>query len=293
MTRVRGISELVSATPRMVLAGALAILASACQMTPTKVSESHHREFELLVDKARKPLTITEATGLLDARPAFAYGLNHINGAVHFTWEKLVEDSKTEEIIRDKRAGALRLSLMGLRPDVPVIVVDEGLKGGGEAGRVAWLLLYFGFQDVQAASNDLFREFWTPNPTPDPENAPSWDPHVRDEMLLDKAQFANLAEDAKGRLEKRVFILDARAADAYLKASKKISKNQPDIGAINVPWTEFYTKDGRPNPAIRARLESVGVRDGDRIILTGGGVAYTAAYALMALGFKRVQAVAL
>lgn len=279
--------------PRTLLA-LTALMATACQMAPTKVKEVHYREFEVLVDKAQKPLVLGEGVVVLDARSAFSYGLNHVTGALHFPWNKLVEDEKTGEIIRDKRAGALRMSLLGLKPHSQVIVVGDGVKGGGEEGRIAWALLYFGFQDVQTASVDLFRDFWTPNPTPDPANAESWDPAVRDELMIGKDEFARVSLDVKGRAQKRIVIIDARSAEEYLKASKKLSKSTPDIGALNVPWTEFYTKDGRPNPTIRAKLAALGLQDGDQIIVRAGDRAFTgngatAAYAMIALGFKKVR----
>lgn len=268
-----------------------ALLAVGCQMKPTKVNEIHNRgEFEILVDKASKPLKIEEGVVVLDARAPFSYGLNHVNGSINFGWEKLSEDSKTGELVRDKNAGMRRLALIGVKLHTPVIVVGDGPKGNGAEGRVAWQLLYFGMQDVQTAANDLFRDYWTPNATPDPQNAEAWQPNVHNEFLVAKPEFITLAADAKGRVEKRIFLIDARAPDAYLKASKKISKKQPDIGAINVPWTEFYKMDGRPNPSIRMKLETLGVKMTDRVIFSSGPeTAMPAAYALIALGFRRVQ----
>jgi 3-mercaptopyruvate sulfurtransferase SseA len=267
---------------------ALAFL--GCQMKPTKVSEVHHREFELLVDKTAKPLKIEEGVVVLDARSSFSYGLNHINGAISFGWEKLTEDVKTGELLRDKTIGARRLSLVGIKPRTPVIVVGEGPKGNGAEGRLAWQLIYFGLQDVQTANNDLFRDFWTPNATPDPQNAEAWEPAIHDEFLIPKAEFVKLAADAKGRVERRIFLIDARPPDEYLKASKKISKKQPDIGAINVPWTEFFKSDGRPNPSIQMKLETLGIKMADRIVFSSApATAMPAAYALIALGFRHVQ----
>lgn len=262
-----------------------------CQMTPTKVTEFHHREFEVLVDKASRPLALTEATVVLDARSAFDYGLNHVSGSIHFPWEKLAESSKSGEVLRDKRKAALTLSLLGLQPTIPVVVVGYGLKGRGEEARVAWTLLYFGFQDVQVASVDLFRSSRTPNPTPAPANVPVWEITPRDSMVIAKSEFDQLALDAKGRLEKRIFILDVRTSEEYLKAAKKLSKDKPDVGAINIEWREFFDKNGRPNPQIRTKLQSLGITPKDRLLIVSapGGQNSAAAYALLALGYTRVQ----
>ena len=56
---------------------------------------------------------------------------------------------------------------------------------------------------------------------------------------------------------KRTWLIDVRTPAEYLK---KFSI----AGTVNVPWTEFYAKDGRPNPRIRATLSKVGIEADDR-----------------------------
>jgi 3-mercaptopyruvate sulfurtransferase SseA len=272
----------------LIMAG---VLLTGCQMKPTRVIETRHREYQALVDKTRRPLRIEDDTIVLDARSAFDYGLNRVNGAVHFPWENLAENASTSELLRDPRKAALRLSLLGLEPAKPVVIVGYGpSRGSGEEGRLAWNLLYLGFQDVQVVSVDSLRNLWTRIPTPQRQNVPAWEPNPRPELLVDKMEFERWGKDPKGRASARVFLLDVRSEREYFNRDKKGSST-PDWGALNVEWSQFYDRDGRPEPMVRKRLEGLGVRLDDRVIVVcnRGVRSAAAAYALMALGYRRVQ----
>lgn len=270
---------------------AIAVLLAGCQMKPTRVVETSHREYEVLVDKARRPLRIEDGTVVLDARSAFDYGLNRVNGSIHFPWENLTENAATGELLRDPRKAALRLSLLGLEPGKPVVIVGYGPnRGAGEEGRLAWNLLYLGFQDVQVVSIDALRNLWTRSPTPQIENVPAWTVNPRPEMLIERAEFEKWGKDPKGRLASRVFLVDVRSEKEYFNRDRK-SMATPDWGALNIEWKQFYDQEGRPNPMIRKHLGDLGIRPEDRVILVcnRGVRSAAAAYAMMALGYRRVQ----
>lgn len=268
---------------------ALMILLTGCVAQPTKVVETEKREFDLLVDKTMRPLELHDATVVLDARSNFDYGLNKISGSYHFPWENLAEDRVTGEVMRDPRKAGLRLSLAGLQPNTPIVVVGYGPRGQGEEGRLAWSLLYFGFQDVQVAGIAMFRKNWTPNPSPPAQNVPVWQVNPRTELQVSIPEFKKLMEDPKGRMQTRTFIIDVRGEKEYFNRGK--GKSTPDINAIHMDWKEFYTSEGRPNPAVKAKIQSLGIAPTDRIIMvsTHGVRSGAAAYALLALGFSRVQ----
>jgi 3-mercaptopyruvate sulfurtransferase SseA len=271
----------------------LVLTTAACQMKPTRVVETHHREYEVLVDKARRPLRIEDDTVILDARSAFDYGLNRVNGSVHFPWENLAENGSTAELLRDPRKAALRLSLLGLDPSKPVVIVGYGPKTGhGEEGRLAWNLLYLGFQDVQVVAVDSLRNLWTQSPTPQRQNVPVWPVNPRPELLVNKSEFEKWGKDPKGRQASRVFLVDVRSEKEYSNKDKN-GLVTPDYGALNIEWSQFYDQDGRPNAMIRKRLEGIGIQADDRVILIcrSGVRSAAAAYAMMALGYKHVQSV--
>lgn len=272
-------------------AGALlALVFVGCQTAPTRVIETSQRPLEVLVDKAQRPIQLDEHTTVLDARPAFEYGLSRVANSLPFPWENLAENARTGELLRDPRRAELRLSLLGLEPQKPVLIIGQGLAGQGEEGRLAWNLLYLGFKDVQVASIDLFRAALTRNPSPPPANAPLWKSQPRAELLIDKETLVKLARDPKGRREARVFLIDVRSEKEYLRPAK--SKKAPlDFQITNIEWRHFYTREGRPNPEIRMQFKALGIEPGDRVILLSqrGVRSGAAAYALMALGFQNVQ----
>lgn len=261
-----------------------------CQLAPTRSSSRQSRPLEILVDKSKKPVAVTEQTVVLDARDQFEYGLNRILNSHHFPWENLAENRKTGEPLRDQRKAAQRLALLGITLATPIVVVGVGPAGDGEEGRLAWNLMYLGFQDVQVASIDLFRQSLTQTPTPPPRNVPLWKPNILNNMIVDKAAFKKLAMDPKGRIQKKIHFIDVRSTDEYFNKSKAV-KAVPDVNAIHIDWKEFFTPTGRPNLDLKKRLQALGVGTNDRIItISQRGVrSSAAAYALMALGFTNVQ----
>lgn len=257
-----------------------------CQQTPTKTTTTQTREFELVHAKTGKPLEIAGGlTAVLDTRPAFEYGLNRIENSIHFPWSNLAEKEDTAELLRDPRKAARRLALVGLNPATPVVVVGHGRQGAGEEGRLAWNLLYLGFRDVQVANVTYFRKNWTQNNSAPPENVPEWDASPRAELSVGTDEFRRLAADPRGRLDKRIWLIDVRSPREYM------AKDTPNVGALNVEWKEFYKEDGRPDPAIRAKLEAVGVKASDQVVLVSqrGVRSAAAAYALTALGFPHAR----
>jgi thiosulfate/3-mercaptopyruvate sulfurtransferase len=259
-------------------------------MQPTKVKISQQREFEVVISKSTKPLVLTENTVVLDARPAFDYGLNRVQGSHHFRFENLAETSQSDELMKDRRRLAQRLALLGLTPQTPIVVVGNGPQGDGSEGRLAWTLLYLGFRDVQTASVEMFRKNLTQNITAPPKNAQPAEIETHVAMVTRTEDFRRLAKNPKERLENRIWIVDVRSEKEYLKQGGGTEEN-PDVGALNIEWKQFYTKLGRPDPSIKKRMQALGIRDSDRLTLVGEGGkrSSAAAYALISLGFNRVE----
>lgn len=262
----------------------------ACQTSPTRVRETQRRDFEQVIAKSQKPIAITENTVVLDARAAFDYGLNRVEGSHHMTWESLAENPETGEVLRDRRRLAQRLALFGLTPNTPTIVVGYGPRGEGQEGRLAWTLLYLGFQDVQTAGLELFRKNWTNKPSDSPKNVPPVEIEGNIALVTSKEEFKRLSRDPQGRKESRVHIIDVRSEKEYFSKKSDVSA-RPDIQALNIEWKEFYSSDGRPNIKMKKKLNQLGIQDSDRVILVSnrGVRSAAAAYALISLGFHRVE----
>ncbi len=259
---------------------------SACQTKPTKVSVNRARPgFETVVAKAETPLKIGDLTLVLDVRSQFDYGLNHVLNSLHFPWSGLAEQESSGEVLRDPRKAILRMSLLGATQQTPIVIVGYGAAGRGEEGRLAWNLLLLGFRDVQTAAIESFRSQMTQSPTAPPQNVDVWKADYQPEMQIDKGEFLTLARDPKGRLAKKIHLLDVRSEKEY------IGSKHPDFQALNVEWKQFFTNKGRPNQGLKARLLALGVRPEHRIVIVSNqGVRSAAAsYALLALGFTRVQ----
>jgi 3-mercaptopyruvate sulfurtransferase SseA len=275
----------VNLSPRVtaVLSALLVALLAGCQLQPTKVGESRQRGFAAIVGKTRHPLVLSEQTVVLDARSPFDFGLNRIQNSLNLTWSDLDLD--------DLRRSAQRLALLGVAMDTPVVVVGYGPKGQGEEGRLAWSLLYLGLHDVQVAGVELFRANWGRADAPPTQNAPPWTSEPRDGLIIGKQEFMNLAKDPKRRLESRIHILDVRSAKEYFNKVPSAPGPAPDIHAIQIEWKDFYGADGRPSAMIVKKLAGLDIRPDDQVILLSnrGVRSGAAAYALIALGFKRVR----
>lgn len=273
----------------VVLGGFLTL--SACQTAPTRVQETRSRPFTLLADKATKPIVLTEDTVVLDARRPFEYGLTHVQNSYGFQWQNLAEKEETGELLRDLRRAQQKLALAGVGPSTPVVVVGSGGEGTGEEGRLAWTLLYLGVADVQVANISMFRKNWTNIVSPPAKNVPDWTAAPRDDLIVSAEEFRRLAADPKERLQKRIWIIDTRTTAEYFNKDPRAPGPAPDVSALQIEWKEFFSANGRPNPIIAKKLRELGVQPTDRVIVVSnrGVRSAAAAYALMALGFSRVQ----
>ena len=260
-----------------VVVGCVALLLAACETAPTKMAVTNKRDLEQVISKAQKPIELTDNTIVLDVRSRFDFGLNHVQNSLNFPWENLSEDRRSGEPLRDPHQAALRLSLLGIRPETPVVVLGYGIHGEGEEGRLAWQLLTLGFQDVQISAVEAFRKTMTPNESPPALNEKVWVVKERDELHITKAEFLNLNDHRPGH----TFIINVRED---IKPPAKIQ-------ALTIDWTTFFTTQGRPNPSIESHLAKLGIGKGDRIILVSekGVRSAAAAYALLALGYSQVQ----
>jgi 3-mercaptopyruvate sulfurtransferase SseA len=268
-----------------------------CQTKPTKTSQSEERAFDF--SKAAQPISITPTTIVVDARPAFDYSTAHVPHSVPLSWSDFTEAEPAQRgiIQSDTYGAARRLARAGLSPDSQVVVLGSGLNGGGEEGRLAWMLAYLGVSNVQFGAMDSVKPRLTNEPEAHPlKEAPIWKPVVqeslnatRDEVLFAINQNAFVKPASfKGAPARIYHFIDVRSERAYLgKEGIGALKHVPNMEAINVPWKQFFTADMRPNPSTSNQLRSMGCSPEDRIIiLDENGIASAAVtMALRAFGF--------
>ncbi len=85
-------------------------------------------------------------------------------------------------------------------------------------------------------------------------------------------------------------IIDVRPEADYLgKGTSIISKKAPDLGAINIPWTQFITAKGEANYEIGERLRQIAITtDRDLVLIDDQGVrSAMATLVLRELGFSK------
>lgn len=275
---------------------------TGCSTPPTVVRENPERQMES-TDSIIAPIQITPETVVVDARPRFDYSIVHIPRSVSLQWADFTEPQPNQKGIvqNDVFAAARRLARAGIGPTTPVVVVGRGKNGDGEEGRIAWMLAYLGVKKVQFADLESFKVRMTNAVEADAlPAAPVWKPEVVESLNVTRAE-VQFALNKKATVTPQAFtagsapvlykILDVRAGKDYLgHVGLGAAAPIPNMDAINIPWQEFFTKDLRPDAAIKQKLIAVGVKPDQRIIvLDQTGVSSAAVtMALRGLGFTRV-----
>jgi thiosulfate/3-mercaptopyruvate sulfurtransferase len=264
------------------------LIFTACQQKPTKVYQSP--EIKNATQKnADEPseIQITEKMVIVDARPAFDYSVAHLSGSINLRPEDFTQREKPfiGLLENDLYFHSRKLARMGIGPETPVLVVGRGISGKGEEGRVAWTLKYMGLKNVQFAAIDNFKL-----PLVNVESEPKapvtlWKPDLQSSLLVNRKEF--IKHSMKPHAD--VVIIDARPVNEYLgKIKTEHVKSAPDIGAINIPWTDFFDLKGRLNSKVKEKLMSVGITENKEIFVIGNQGIESAAVtlALRDLGYK-------
>lgn len=264
-----------------------------CSLQPTKVYESQKININGLVEGAQKPLVIDEHVFVIDARSPFDYNVAHIPQSVNIQWQEFSRSGAINRglLSEDLFKEARRLALKGLTPKTPVIIVGNGLEGSGEEGRLAWTLLYLGFENVQFASHNYFKKIpLTSKETPPKTNVPVWKPQFIESLLVDVKEVKQIISNPQS-LKEQVFIIDVRTEKEFFRRQGDLSYEFPDINAIHIPWTQFITEYGRPNFKIKNDLKDLGIFISSRVIVIShqGLRSGAVAAALTSMGYTNVS----
>ncbi len=263
------------------------VILGACQQAPTKVFQSAPTQAK---KSSAGEFAITEQTVIVDARPAFEYSVSHLNGSIPLRPEDFTQrEEKYRGLLEtDHFSLARRLARLGIAPETPVIVVGRGLQGQGEEGRMAWTLRRLGVRSVKFASIDYFSIPLSSAEAPPRANVPMWKPQEEENLEVTRREFVRAF--AQARNENSPVIIDVRLGEEYLgKVSSSKTKTPPDIGAVNIPWTEFFRQNGLVNESVRARLQAIGVTPERRIFVVSyqGQRSAAVTMALRELGYSK------
>jgi len=228
---------------------------------------------------ARPDVRVIDLRWYLDGRSGrAAYESGHIPGAVFVDLAAIsgTEPGRGRHPLPDAGLFERAMRDAGLSADTTVVVYDDG--GGTVAGRLWWMLRYFGHARVSVLDGGIQAwagELSTETAVPQPGDFTAATP--RAEMKIDY--------DDVRRLGEGTLLLDARAGDRYRGESEPVDPRPGHIpGALSAPAAGNLTDDRRfrSPEELRARYAELGVTDGaDVVVYCGSGV--SACHDLLAL----------
>jgi len=228
---------------------------------------------------ARPDVRVIDLRWYLDGRSGrAAYEAGHIPGAVYVDLASISgrEPGRGRHPLPDAELFQAAMREAGVGAGTTVVVYDD--SGGTVAGRLWWMLRYFGHEraavldgGIQAWTGDLSTATDAPPPGDFTAAAP------RTELKLDY-------EDVRA-LPEGTLLLDARAGDRYRGESEPVDARAGHIpGARSAPASGNLTEDRRMRSPeeLRQRFADLGVTDGAGVVVyCGSGV--SACHDLLAL----------
>jgi len=264
----------------------LCFLMVACQQAPTKIIQHE----EVVTEKGQSVSALMkDQPVILDARTPFDFNLNHVPSAINVRWEDFSQQEPHMRGVleKDLYGMARRLSLIGIDPNTPVLVLGQGPAGHGEEGRVAWTLRVLGVNKVTTVNVTELRS-QPPQDAGPVLNKPTWKPVV-DETLntdiltfrklvlneelapkkmlhkvspLSKSSLANESTTVFGHALEEVkaksVVLDVRSPAEF--DLENLSQNKDiKIPVYNIEWKEFFDDRGLPGKDLQQKLEAKGI----------------------------------
>jgi thiosulfate/3-mercaptopyruvate sulfurtransferase len=241
----------------------------SCQTSPTKVF-SETLPPDKLFGSSEESLKkfLSQKPVVLDAREPLDFSVSHPPGAISVQWREFSQTGGAERgwLLEDDFAAARRLSLWGIDPETPVLVVGYGPKGHGEEGRIAWMLKYLGVKDVQMADWKVVRST-IPREEGSPQNKPIWKPKVKDDYVGTWKEFQeDILHGPPPISGARMKALQMNAASSTAIGPEYVLldvTDKADHGVVFPPitlikrifWKDFITEQGLPDQHARKYLE--------------------------------------
>ena len=226
---------------------------------------------------------------VIDLRPAEAFAVGHIPGAVHLDlWGVSLIDTSEAPLRAFMWMIAHLFALRGVSPDRPVVVYEA--DSGMRAARALWFLDYLGhpqafildggFNAWVAQGKPVTTEVVAPTPT-DWEGAP------------DESKLATWMQVRDRLGNPATAIVDTRSDAEHFGEAVRAKRGGAIPGASHLEWKRNLTPDGRFKSAtdLRAMYDAIGVTP-DREVVTYCQGGYRAAHTYVALrlaGFDRVR----
>jgi thiosulfate/3-mercaptopyruvate sulfurtransferase len=241
-------------------------------------------------DALSRELASTTPPLVLDVRPAEAFAVSRLPGALHIDlWGVSLIDTDPAPLRAFMWMIGHLFSLRGVTPERPVVVYED--QSGIRAARAFWFLEYLGHPNVRVldggfpawtrAGLAVTTEVTTPVPS-------SWHGEATPAVLATWDQ----VRDRLGATD--VAIVDTRTAAEYYGEQVRAKRGGAIPGAVHLEWTQNLSPDGTYKSVhdLRAMYAALGVTP-DREVVTYCQGGYRAAHtylALRLLGFPRVRA---
>ncbi len=237
----------------------------------------------------RRELDFAAPPLLIDLRPAEAFAVSRLRGAVHFDlWGVSLIDTSPAPLRAFMWMIAHLFALRGVTADRPVVVYEE--QSGVRAARAFWFLEYLGHSNVRVLDGGF--QAWSRAALPVTTEvttpvASQWHGDPDDTRLATWDQ----VQDCLGNPE--TAIIDTRCDAEYFGEDVRARRGGAIPGAVNVEWKLNLTPDGtfKSIEDLKAMYAAVGVTP-DREVVTYCQGGYRAAHtylALRLLGFPRVR----
>ncbi|MFO1039324.1 MAG: rhodanese-like domain-containing protein [Geminicoccaceae bacterium] len=225
------------------------------------------------VDAGRWIVSPAEAADLvrsgalvLDARASPLAFVDRPAGALPVAWQDFTEPDfpNIGRLIADDAELSRRLQALGVRPNVPVLVLGDPIDGWGEEGRVTWMLRTLGHDGAVAVDSGLpaLRDYGLPAIRP--ATLPGdFVVHRRPDLDIDR-------EALRSELNQPdLVLLDAREPAEFAGATPHGEGRGGHIpGAKNLWYRDLQGPDGRLLPAdvLKAKLAALGIAPGTEVV---------------------------
>ena len=225
----------------------------------------------------------------IDLRPAEAFAVGHLPGAVHLDLFGLsLIDTDPAPLDAFLWMIAHLLTSRGVSADRTIVVYDE--KSGIRAARAFWFLEFFGHQDARVLDGGFGAWQAKGLPTQTAATTPEksdWVVGRADERLATWC-------DVKSRLgNEDAVIRDTRSDGEDRGIHVRAKRGGAVPGAVHIEWTRNLAEDGGFKGAseLRTMYESAGVTPNKEVIsyCQGGYRAAHSYLALRLLGYPRVR----
>jgi thiosulfate/3-mercaptopyruvate sulfurtransferase len=226
---------------------------------------------------------------LLDVRPAEAFAVGHLPGAVHLDLFGIsLIDTDPAPMRSFLWIVEHLLASRGVRADRRVVVYDA--DSGMRAARAFWFLEYFGHPSARVLDGGYVAWVGADLPVTTVAEAPA----PSDWTGARLAEHVATWQDVRDRLSHAdAVMLDTRSDGEYCGTTVRAKRGGAIPGAVHIEWTSNLGPDGSFKPAdeLRRMYDAAGVTK-DREVITYCQGGYRAAHSYLALrllGYPRVR----